>query len=96
MAEKLLSLILYGDNMNSVEYIGIVASLFILASMCFPTRIKKTTIMLRALNIVGSIAFIVYGALLPAISTAVLNAGMVIVNTVQLILVIKKKNNMEE
>lgn len=82
--------------MNSVEYIGLVASLFILVSMCFPTSSKKGTILLRVLNILGSIAFVVYGALLPAISTAVLNGCVIIVNTVQLILVLKKNNKMEE
>lgn len=82
--------------MNSVEYIGLAASLFILVSMCFPTNSKKGTILLRVLNILGSIAFVVYGALLPAISTAVLNGCVIIVNTVQLILVLKKNNKMEE
>lgn len=76
--------------MNSVEYIGLSASLFILVSMCFPTNTYKGTVMLRILNLLGSIAFVVYGALLPAISTAVLNGCVIIVNLVQLILVIKK------
>lgn len=77
--------------MNPVEYIGLAGSLFIMASMCFPTNTKKTTIMLRVLNLIGSAVFLVYGILLPAISTAVLNGVNVVVNTVQLVLVLRKK-----
>lgn len=78
--------------MNSVEYIGLSASLFILISMCFPTNTFKSTLFLRVLNIIGSIVFVVYGAMLPAISTAVLNCCVTIVNIIQLILLIKKNN----
>ena len=51
---------------------------------------------MRSINIAGSIFFIVYGVLLPAISTAILNSIMVIVNTyhlVKLIRVNKKESN---
>lgn len=77
--------------MNPVEYIGLAASLFIVASMCFPTHTKKATLMLRILNLIGSAVFLVYGIMLPAISTAVLNGINVVVNTVQLVLLLRKK-----
>lgn len=82
--------------MNPVEYIGLAASLFIVASMCFPTHTKKATLMLRILNLIGSAVFLAYGILLPAISTAVLNGVNVIVNTVQLVLLLVKKPQDEE
>lgn len=44
---------------------------------------------MRVLNLIGSVMFIVYGVLLPAISTAILNAGLVIVNTVHLVVLLK-------
>ena len=49
---------------------------------------------MRILNLVGSVVFVIYGALLPAISTAVLNGCLIIVNAyhmVKLILDHKKK-----
>lgn len=73
----------------AVEIIGIVATLFILASMSVNTKTLKGDIWMRAINIVGSVVFVVYGVLLPAWSTAILNVALVVVNTVHLILLIK-------
>lgn len=78
-----------------VELIGIIATLFILTSMLFKTNTTKGAIIMRSINLVGSAIFVVYGSLLPAISTAILNAGLVIINTVhliRLIMTIKKEN----
>lgn len=77
-----------------IEIIGILATLLILVSMSFKTTSVKGSIWMRALNIVGSMVFIVYGCLLPAYSTAILNAALVGVNTYHLIYLImsnKKK-----
>lgn len=85
--------------MNWVEFIGIGATVLIFAGMCFKTQTYKSAFWLRVLNIVGSVIFVVYGALLPAISTAVLNGGLIIVNSVHLGLLIKqhhKKNKEAE
>ena len=67
--------------MNWVEYLGIAGTIAILVSMCFKTSSFKTALWLRILNLMGSILFVVYGALLPAISTAVLNAALIVVNS---------------
>ncbi len=78
-----------------IEIVGICATLFILVSMTFKTTSLKGAICMRVLNIVGSVAFVFYGAFLPAISTAILNAGLVVVNTyhfVMLVLEYKKQN----
>ena len=72
-----------------IEAIGISASVAILISMLFNTTTVKGSIIMRALNIVGSVIFTVYGCLLPAISTAVLNGALVIVNIYHLIFLIK-------
>ena len=72
-----------------IEAVGISASVAILISMLFKTTTVKGSIIMRALNIVGSVIFTVYGCLLPAISTAVLNGALVIVNIYHLILLIK-------
>ena len=73
-----------------IEIIGIVSTVFILVSMLFKTTTLKGSIFMRALNMTGSIIFVVYGCLLPAISTAVLNGALAIVNFVYLILLIKQ------
>ena len=78
-----------------IELVGIVATLFILTSMLFKTNTTKGAIIMRSINLVGSAIFVVYGSLLPAISTAILNAGLVIINTIhliRLIMTIKKEN----
>lgn len=85
-----------GGEMNPVEYIGLTASLFIMVSMCFPTNTFKATLLLRIFNLVGSIIFLVYGIMLPAISTAVLNGVNVVVNSVQTVLLFVKKKKDEE
>lgn len=78
--------------MDAVEYVGIVAAVLILVSMCFPTNTFKATLLLRVFNLIGSIVFLIYGIMLPAIATAVLNGGNIVVNSVQIVLLFKKKN----
>ncbi len=68
-----------------VEIIGIVATLFILTSMCFTTLSFWGSFWLRLLNIIGSTFFVVYGILIPAISTAILNGALILVNGFYLI-----------
>lgn len=75
--------------MNWIEIIGIVATLFVLFSMCCKVQIFKYCVLMRILNIVGSIVFVIYGILLPAVSTAILNGLLVIVNTYHLIILLK-------
>lgn len=78
-----------------IEIIGIVSTLLILTSMLFKTTTVKGSLIMRALNLLGSVIFVIYGCLLPAISTAILNGALVIVNGFHLILLIKenKKQN---
>lgn len=75
-----------------VEIIGIVATVFILVSMCFKTLTFRGSLCMRILNVVGSAIFVVYGCLLPAISTAVLNAGLIIVNVYHIIKLVIEHN----
>ena len=86
-----------------IEIIGIISTLLILASMSFKTTSFKGNFWMRLLNIIGSVSFVIYGSLLPAYSTAILNAVLVFVNTYHLIVLIKeekqkssKKETLEE
>ena len=74
-----------------IEAIGIIAAILILISTIFPTMSFKGSMWLRCVNIVGSAVFVVYGILLPAIATAIANAGIIIVNIVHICLLIKNK-----
>ena len=77
----------------AIELIGIASTVLILFSMLFKTTTLKGDIRMRALNLAGSVVFVVYGCLLPAISTAVLNGALVVVNTYHLIMLIKESKN---
>lgn len=79
-----------------IEIIGILATLFILVSMCFKTTSFKGSLIMRVLNLFGSVVFVVYGILLPAISTAVLNAALIMVNGYHLIMLIKENKKQTE
>ena len=80
-----------------IEIVGIVATLLILVSMCFKTTSYKGSLYMRILNIIGSAVFVVYGILLPAISTAVLNFALIIVSTYHTILLVKNnKKDVDE
>ena len=78
-----------------VEIVGIVATLFIIISMSFRTTNVKGAMLMRITNIVGSTIFVVYGCLVPAISTAVLNGVLVVVNIYHLVRLIKKRHTNE-
>ena len=73
------------------EWLGIVASAFILISFLF----TKQTIT-RLINMVGCIVFVIYGLLLPTYSTAFMNGALFIVHVVYLVkdyLARKKQSN---
>ena len=72
-----------------IEIIGILSTVIILISMLFKTTTKRGSILMRSINIIGSILFVIYGCLLPAVSTALLNAALVIVNSYHLYLLLK-------
>lgn len=71
--------------MNKVEIIGLIASLLIVFSMVFKTTSFKGTILMRILNGLGSIFFIVYGFSLPALATGISNSFLLIINVFYLI-----------
>ena len=80
----------------AIEIIGIVSTLLILVSMLFKTTTIKGSILMRSLNIAGSVVFVVYGCLLPAISTAILNGALVLVSTYHLIVLLKENKNKQK
>ena len=79
------------------EAIGLVATLLIFVSMMFNASTPKGNMLMRVLNLIGCVVFTVYGILVPAISTAILNGALVVVNAYHLIKITKQnkkeKNN---
>lgn len=71
--------------MNNFEVIGIIASVLVVFSMVFKTTTYRGTMMMRILNLTGSIFFIVYGFLLPAYATAITNTCAFILNLIYII-----------
>ena len=59
------------------EWLGLIASFIVLVSFLMTNQIKT-----RIINMVGCIAFVVYGLLLPAYSTAFMNGAVFIVHVV--------------
>lgn len=78
--------------MNLYEIIGIIASIFIVFSMVFKTTTFKGTILMRIINGIGSIFFIVYGILVAAYSTTATNCAVFIINVFYLIKEIRDHN----
>lgn len=68
-------------EMVLTELIGFVASAGVMASMFFNTNTNKGALLLRHLNNIGSIFFIWYGIRLYAISTILLNAVVIVINS---------------
>lgn len=61
----------------SAEWIGMIASTFILISFFFT---KQT--LTRLINLCGCIVFVIYGILLPSYSTALMNLALIVVHIV--------------
>ena len=76
-------------NKEIIGIIGNVATLLVLASMCFKTTSYKGSMCMRVLNIIGSAVFVIYGIMLPAISTAILNSALIVVNSYHTVILIK-------
>ena len=70
------------------EWIGLVASAFILVSFFFSKQM-----LIRIVNLCGCVVFVIYGILLPSYSTAIMNLALIIVHVVFLVkgIVAKKK-----
>lgn len=77
-------------NTNIIEIIGLVASFLLVISLCFKTETLKGSIWMRSLNIIGSIIFAIYGFLLPAYSTGIVNTLLVAINSYRLCVLIKE------
>lgn len=72
------------------EIVGVLGSILIAISMMFKTTTDRGVMWLRIFNLIGSIVFVIYGILLPAYSTIILNCICVILNIIGLIKIVQK------
>lgn len=64
----------------NIEFLGILATLFVLLSF-----LMKRVEAIRTINIVGAVMFVIYGIFIKSLSTWLLNAVLVIIHTIYLI-----------
>lgn len=78
---------------DPVPIIGLVASIIVLVSMCFNPSTKKGNILMRSVNLIGSIVSVIYGVLLGPLGAGMilLNGVLVFVNMYYLIVALKHK-----
>ena len=65
---------------NWFEIVGIAGTIFVLISF-----LMKDIVKVRLINIIGATIFVVYGILIGAIATWLLNAMLVIIHVIYLI-----------
>lgn len=80
------------------DIIGYVGTALIVLSMVFKTTTFKGTMIMRVINLIGSVAFAVYGFGANAVPTGVANAILTAINVVFIIIEVKdhKKCQKEE
>ena len=78
---------------NPTVILGLVASIIVLVSMCFNPSTKKGNILMRSVNLIGSIVSVIYGVLLGPLGAGMilLNGVLVFVNLYYLIVTLKHK-----
>ena len=74
--------------MDWIELIGILGSVFVLISF-----LMKDILVIRIINIVGSVIFIVYGIIIGAMATWFVNAALIVVHIIYIIIELKNKKN---
>lgn len=79
--------------MNNVEIIGIIASILLSVSMIIKSTSIRNNIIMRILNTIGSLFFLVYGIVLPAYSTAIFNSIVILINIYHIICLKKELTN---
>lgn len=82
--------------MSNIEIIGLIASLLIVFSMIFKTTTFKGTVLMRILNLLGSVIFVIYGSILPAYATLITNTCLFLINIYYIIKEIKDHKNGNE
>lgn len=78
--------------MDWTEFVGIMASVFVLISFIF-----KNQLLIRCVNLVGCIVFVVYGILIKSLSIWLLNGILIFIQCYYIFKLFydKRKNNQD-
>ncbi len=79
---------------DPTSMVGLIASVIVLVSMCFNTKSRNGELLMRSVNLIGSIVSITYGFMLgPSLGAGVilLNGALVFVNAYYLIECVRRK-----
>ena len=63
-----------------IELVGILAGIFVFISICIESHNVRSNIIMRILNSIGSILFVIYGCLISSYSIMLLNICGLIFN----------------
>lgn len=77
---------------DPVAIIGLEASIVVLVSMCFNPSTRKGNLLMRGVNLVGSVISVIYGLMLGPLGAGMilLNGVLVFVNLIYLIKAVKQ------
>ncbi|MCQ2609602.1 MAG: hypothetical protein MJ151_02265, partial [Lachnospiraceae bacterium] len=67
-------------RINLIETLGICAAVIVLVSMSFDTNSFRGNIYMRSFNLIGCIAYVLYGLALGSISLVLLNGALVFIH----------------
>ena len=66
--------------MSFIEILGIIATIILVVSMAFNCRDRKMTIIMRTLNALSAIMFIIYSIVLNAYSSILSNLAILVID----------------
>lgn len=78
--------------MSYVEIIGILATIILVVSMAYNCNNRKTTLIMRSLNGISALLFIIYSIVLCAYSTILSNLIILLIDIYYIVKTYKNKD----
>lgn len=78
--------------MSYVEIIGIIATILLVVSMAYNCKNRKTTLIMRSLNAISALLFIIYSIVLCAYSTILSNLIILLIDIYYIVKTYKNKD----
>lgn len=77
--------------MSWIEWLGLLAALFVLLSFVF-----KNILIIRCVNLIGATVFVVYGLLIHSYSVWIMNSCLIVVQIYYIIKIFRNRRNKNE
>lgn len=78
--------------MSYIEIIGIIATILLVMSMAYNSKNRKTILVMRSLNAISSLLFIIYSIVLFAYSTILSNLIILLIDIYYILKTYKNKD----